>query len=83
MTRRVDACRSDPRIVRAIGGKGQGFAVLDAVQGGSLFIGLSTRLARTRLFELFIVARPVVSVVTGRLIATPTSRIRSRKDSRP
>jgi len=43
----VDACRNDPRIVRAIGGKGRGFAVLDPVQGGSLFIGLSTRLGGT------------------------------------
>src|SRR5271170_775143 len=43
----VDACRNDPRIVRAIGGKGRGFAVLDPVQGGGLFVGLSTRLGGT------------------------------------
>jgi uncharacterized caspase-like protein len=43
----VDACRNDPRIVSAIGGKGRGFAPLNPVQGGSLFIGLSTRFGST------------------------------------
>ena len=40
----VDACRNDPRVSRALGSQGRGFAVLEPVQGGSVFIGLSTRL---------------------------------------
>jgi hypothetical protein len=43
----VDACRNDPRVSRALGGKGRGFDRLDTVQGGSVFIGLSTRLGDT------------------------------------
>jgi uncharacterized protein YraI len=43
----VDACRNDPRLSRAIGGKGRGFDRLDIERGGSLFIGLSTRLGDT------------------------------------
>ena len=42
----VDACRNDPR-VRAIGGQGRGFAVLEPIRGGSLFVGLSTKLGST------------------------------------
>jgi uncharacterized protein len=45
----VDACRNDPRVSRGLGGKGRGFDRLDKVQGGSLFIGLSTRLGDTAL----------------------------------
>src|SRR5277367_5834471 len=37
----VDACRNDPRISRTVGG---GFSPLEKVQGGNVFIGLSTRL---------------------------------------
>jgi TPR repeat protein len=43
----VDACRNDPRVSRGLGGKQRGFDRLDKVQGGSLFIGLSTRLGDT------------------------------------
>jgi uncharacterized caspase-like protein len=43
----VDACRNDPRLSRAVGGKGRGFERIEPVQGGSLFIGLSTRLGDT------------------------------------
>jgi TPR repeat protein len=43
----VDACRNDPRVARAIGGQGRGFAALDTAPGGSVFIGLSTRLGST------------------------------------
>jgi hypothetical protein len=43
----VDACRNDPRVSRAVGGKGRGFDRLEPVVGGSLFIGLSTRLGET------------------------------------
>ncbi|HEY3719245.1 MAG TPA: caspase family protein [Roseiarcus sp.] len=40
----VDACRSDPRVSRAVGGQARGFAPLGLIRGGNLFIGLSTRL---------------------------------------
>ena len=40
----VDACRNDPRVSRAVGSQARGFSRLEPVQGGSLFIGLSTRL---------------------------------------
>jgi len=40
----VDACRNDPRVSRAVGGQSRGFAPLDPVKGGAVFIGLSTRL---------------------------------------
>ena len=40
----VDACRNDPRVSRAVGGQSRGFAPLGPVQGGAVFIGLSTRL---------------------------------------
>ena len=40
----VDACRNDPRLTRSVGGQARGFAPLEPVQGGSVFIGLSTRL---------------------------------------
>jgi hypothetical protein len=43
----VDACRNDPRVGRAVGGHGRGFVVLETVRGGSVFIGLSTRLGET------------------------------------
>jgi uncharacterized protein len=43
----VDACRNDPRVSRGLGGKGRGFDRLEPVRGGSLFIGLSTRLGDT------------------------------------
>ena len=40
----VDACRNDPRVSRAVGGQARGFAPLGPIRGGSVFIGLSTRL---------------------------------------
>ena len=40
----VDACRNDPRVSRSVGSQARGFAPLEPVQGGSVFIGLSTRL---------------------------------------
>jgi tetratricopeptide (TPR) repeat protein len=43
----VDACRNDPRLSRGIGGRGRGFDRLEPVEGGSLFVGLSTRLGET------------------------------------
>jgi uncharacterized caspase-like protein len=43
----VDACRNDPRLSRAVGGRGRGFDRLEPLEGGSLFVGLSTRLGET------------------------------------
>ena len=43
----VDACRNDPRVGRARGGAGRGFAVLAPVKTARLFVGLSTRLGDT------------------------------------
>lgn len=43
----VDACRNDPRVTRAAGGTGRGFARIETPDNASLFIGLSTRLGET------------------------------------
>ncbi|MBU2532539.1 MAG: SEL1-like repeat protein, partial [Alphaproteobacteria bacterium] len=45
----IDACRNDPRISRAAGGRGRSAVAIDRTVGESVFVGLSTRLGDVAL----------------------------------
>ena len=73
----VDACRSDPRVSRAVGGQARGFAPLGPIRGGSVFIGLSTRLgsvARDGVAGMSGTPRSTIQPMGGSTACAPRSR---------